>query len=85
MGVKIGNVLMFVNDEATVQNVPPIKTTSTIKTIGRDAIFEFRLRKSGLGLFMVAALRARPRKFKPIRHFCRIDFHVAFLGILRTF
>ncbi len=52
MGVKIGSVLMFVKDEATVQNVPPINTTSTMKTIGNEAIFEFRLRKSGLGLFM---------------------------------
>jgi hypothetical protein len=66
-----------VKDEATVQNVPPTNTMSTMKTIGSDAIFEFRLRKSGLGLFIVAALRAGLRNTKPIRHFCRIDFYIA--------
>jgi hypothetical protein len=47
---------------------------STMKIIGSDAIFEFRLRKSGLGLFIDAALRAGLPNIKPIRHFCRIDF-----------
>jgi hypothetical protein len=74
MGVKIGSVLMFVKEEATVHKVPPTNTMSTMKIIGSDAIFEFRLRKSGLGLFIDAALRAGLPNIKPIRHFCRIDF-----------
>jgi hypothetical protein len=52
--------------------------------MGSEAIFEFRLRKSGFGLFMLAALRAGFHKLKPIRHFCRIDFDVAFLAMFRT-
>ena len=72
---------MFVKDEATVQNVPPTNTKSTISTIGVDAIFESRLRKYGFGLFMVDALRAGLHNFKPIRHLCRIDFYVTLVKI----
>jgi hypothetical protein len=52
LGVKIGRILILVNENNTVQSVPPTKTAITINIIGKEAILEFKFLKSGFGLSM---------------------------------
>ena len=51
---------MSVNDEATVQIVLPMNTTTTMNIIGNEAIFEFMFRKRGLGRFAKMRLQITP-------------------------
>ena len=48
--MKIGRILILVNENNTVQSVPPTNTNKTINIIGKEAILEFRFRNSGFGL-----------------------------------